>query len=142
MHHGSGTAVSIEIITAYSYLLIAIGYGLRQVLESKPQLLWPWLLVTIFLLCGATRVTGFVGGPVPEGLVLAMHLALAPTSLAYGIGQLIYAFWPSLFEDSKPKAATPQARYVPEPEVEQYERSNLTKKLEKLQAQVLADDIA
>jgi hypothetical protein len=142
MHHGSGTAVSIEIITAYSYLLIALGYGLRQIVESRPQLLWPWLLVTIFLLCGATRVTGFVGGPAPEGLVLAMHVALAPISLAYGIGQLLYAFWPSLFDNHQHEAATPQAQHRPEPEAEQCQPSDLTRKLEKLQAQVLADDIA
>lgn len=113
--HGAGpiSSVPIEVITAYSYLLIALGYGLRQALETKPQLLWPWMLVSIFLLCGATRVTGFIGAPVPDALVIVMHVALAPLSLSYGLGQLAFAFWPGLFDQEDGSAGGAQPAREP-----------------------------
>lgn len=146
MHYASNSAaIPLEMITAYSYLLIALGYGLRQMLEEKPQLLWPWSLVAIFLLCGTTRVTGFVGAPVPEGIVLAMHLALAPLSLAYGIGQLIYAFWPTLFDaDTGPDTAFDRAPEpdLPDAPLEKRDGGELSDRLERLQALVRSEAVA
>jgi hypothetical protein len=80
-----------------------VGFGLRQYLEgSGARLLWPWMLVSIFGLCGTTRL-GYVGVfEAPEMAIAAFHLILAAVALAYGIGQLLYAFWPELFEDDTP----------------------------------------
>lgn len=146
MHYATeSAAVPLEMITAYSYLLIALGYGLRQILERKPQLLWPWTLVGIFLLCGATRVTGFVGAPVPEGIVVAMHIALAPLSLAYGIGQLIYAFWPSLFDSDaqrNPALARGAEAEGCEAPGDQPGDSEMSRRLEKLQELVRSEAAA
>ena len=102
MHHQLDLG-GIELITGSSYLLILLGFALRQYLEtSSPRLLWPWLLVSIFGLCGVTRMDYVGVVPLPDLFVLVLHLTLAAVSLAYGLGQLLYAFWPELFQDDTP----------------------------------------
>lgn len=99
MHHAVNFA-SIELVTGISYLMILIGFGLRTMIEGRAaRLLWPWMLVSIFGLCGLTRLNyvGVVGAG--DALNLASHFILAALSLAYGVGQLLYACWPELFEE-------------------------------------------
>jgi hypothetical protein len=98
MHHSQ--IASVELITGLSYLMILIGFGVRNIVErGRARLLWPWLLVSIFGLCGLTRLD-YVGVFRPSDLlVISLHLALAAISLAYGVGQLIYACWPELFDE-------------------------------------------
>ena len=88
----------VELITGVSYLLILIGFGLRNVIEGGgARLLWPWMLVSIFGLCALTRLD-YVGVFRTYDVVLVLlHLTLALVSLSYGVGQLLYAFWPELF---------------------------------------------
>lgn len=98
MHHSA--IGGIELVTGMSYLLILLGFALRNVTEGrKARLLWPWMLVSIFGLCGLTRLNyvGVVGAP--DALHLGSHFVLAAVSLAYGTGQLLYACWPELFDD-------------------------------------------
>jgi len=98
MHHAVNFA-SIELVTGISYLLILLGFGLRSLIEGRgAKLLWPWMLVSIFGLCGLTRLD-YVGVVGTSDLVnAASHFALAALSLSYGVGQLLYACWPELFE--------------------------------------------
>lgn len=102
MHHVV-EAAGIELITGLSYLLILVGFALRNLLEGRrARLLWPWMLVSIFGLCGLTRLQ-YVGVIAPNELLqLGSHVALASVSLAYGVGQLLYACWPELFDDDSP----------------------------------------
>ena len=102
MHHEAASG-GIELVTGLSYLMILLGFALRQYLESSTtRLLWPWMLVSIFGLCGLTRLD-YVGViAAPELLVTSFHLLLATIALAYGVGQLLYAFWPELFEADTP----------------------------------------
>ncbi len=107
MHHSAFGGV--ELITGISYVLILLGFALRSAIEdTRARLLWPWMLVSIFGLCGLTRL-GYVGVfAMPELPLLMMHVTLAIISLAYGLGQLLYACWPELFEQdtSLPRFAT------------------------------------
>lgn len=99
MHHAVNFA-SIELVTGISYLLILVGFALRTMIEGRAaRLLWPWMLVSIFGLCGLTRLNyvGVVG--TSDALNVASHFILAALSLAYGVGQLLYACWPELFEE-------------------------------------------
>lgn len=102
MHHGVAYG-GLELITGLSYLMILLGFALRQFLEgSRARLLWPWMLVSIFGLCGLTRLD-YVGVIAPPELaVVASHLTLAAVALAYGVGQFLYALWPELFEKDTP----------------------------------------
>ena len=102
MHHQVALG-GVELITGMSYLLILVGFALRQYLEgSSARLLWPWFLVSIFGLCGLTRLD-YVGViAAPDLAVTVFHLVLAGISLVYGVGQLLYAFWPELFEKDTP----------------------------------------
>ena len=96
--HYSGSS-GLEVITGISYLMILVGFGLRNVIEAgRARLLWPWLLVTIFGLCGLTRLDYAGIFQSNEALMLGLHFVLAATSLTYGVGQLLYACWPELFE--------------------------------------------
>jgi predicted membrane channel-forming protein YqfA (hemolysin III family) len=109
MHHSQ--IIPIELITGISYLMILVGFGVRNILEGgRARLLWPWLLVSIFGLCGITRLD-YVGVlAADDSLMVVLHLALTASALAYGVGQLIYACWPELFEeDRRPKDAPPIA---------------------------------
>jgi len=102
VHHAVEVA-GIELVTGISYLLILAGFALRTVTEGRgARLLWPWMLVSIFGLCGLTRLTyvGVLGGN--EIFDVAAHFTLAALSLAYGVGQLLYACWPELFEQDSP----------------------------------------
>lgn len=102
MHHAIEVA-GIELITGISYLLILAGFALRNVTEGRrARLLWPWMLVSIFGLCGLTRLSYVGVFAAPELLQLLSHLLLAAVSLAYGVGQLLYACWPELFEEDGP----------------------------------------
>jgi hypothetical protein len=98
MHHSQVAA--IELITSLSYLMILLGFALRNVIEGgRARLLWPWMLVSIFGLCGLTRLD-YVGVIAAGDLLLiSLHLVLALVSLAYGLAQLIYACWPELFDE-------------------------------------------
>lgn len=99
MHHGAELA-GVELITGISYLLILVGFALRNLTEGRQaRLLWPWMLVSIFALCGLTRLDYVGVFNSPELLELASHLVLTAVSLAYGVGQLLYACWPELFEE-------------------------------------------
>lgn len=101
MHASHEASIAgIELIIGISYVLIALGFALRTILEAKtPALLWPWMLVSIFVLCGLTRLD-YIGVIGNGALVLgAFHFLLAAAALAYGIGQLGYAIWPELFEE-------------------------------------------
>ena len=98
MHHSVELA-GVELITGTSYLLILLGFALRNITEgSRARLLWPWMLVSIFGLCGLTRLDYVGVFESSELFQLGSHLALAAVSLSYGIGQLLYACWPELFE--------------------------------------------
>lgn len=100
MHHGQ--IAPIELITGISYLMILIGFGVRNILEGgRARLLWPWLLVSIFGLCGVTRLDYVGVFQANDVLMVLLHLALTATALAYGIGQLVYACWPELFEEEE-----------------------------------------
>lgn len=83
--------------------MILAGFALRNITEGgRARLLWPWMLVSIFGLCGLTRLdyVGIIAAP--DLVQLALHLVLAAVSLAYGVGQLLYACWPELFDDGAP----------------------------------------
>lgn len=98
MHHSVELA-GVELITGISYLLILLGFALRNITEGgKARLLWPWMLVSIFGLCGLTRLDYVGVFQSPELFQLGSHLTLAAVSLGYGVGQLLYACWPELFE--------------------------------------------
>jgi hypothetical protein len=102
MHHQVSLG-AIELITGISYLLILVGFALRQYLEGpKARLLWPWFLVSIFGLCGLTRLdyVGLIAAP--DAVIGVFHLVLAGISLVYGVGQIVYACWPELFEPDTP----------------------------------------
>lgn len=98
MHHSQVAA--IELITGLSYLMILLGFALRNVIEGpRARLLWPWMLVSIFGLCGLTRLD-YVGViAAGDFLLISLHLTLALISLAYGLAQLMYACWPELFDE-------------------------------------------
>lgn len=117
MHHSQ--VAPIELITGISYLMILIGFAVRNLIErGQARLLWPWLLVSIFGLCGVTRLDYVGVFTAPDLLAVGLHLVLAASSLAYGVGQLIYACWPELFTDEP--AASPLVAEVPgEPGVQQ-----------------------
>lgn len=102
MSHGSEIA-GVELITGVSYLLILIGFALRNITEGGgARLLWPWMLVSIFGLCGLTRLDYVGVFNFPDFVEIGSHLTLAAVSLAYGAGQLVYACWPELFEEDAP----------------------------------------
>lgn len=102
MHHGSGLA-GLELITALSYLMILVGFVLRNALEQgTPRLLWPWMLVSIFGLCGITRLDYSGIFAPPEWQFLLTHGALTALAFTYGLGQILYAFVPELFDEEAP----------------------------------------
>jgi hypothetical protein len=125
--HGSHQLLALETIVTYSYIAIALGYGIRQKLEKRPVLLWPWLLLSIFLLCASTRLIGFAAIQPPLIISFLLEASLAAIALAYAVGQLLYAVWPTLFEEdtrfpswttleeglhpSEPTVATPSSKY-------------------------------
>ena len=104
----------IELITGISYLLILVGFGVRNVIESgSARLLWPWLLVSIFGLCGLTRLDYVSVINLNELVLTGLHLSLAVISLTYGVAQLVYACWPELFDEqpTEPETSlTPQGQ--------------------------------
>ncbi|GAA4747241.1 hypothetical protein GCM10023264_11180 [Sphingomonas daechungensis] len=98
MHYGASSG--LELVTGVSYLMILAGFGLRNMLEgTRARLLWPWLLMAIFAICGVTRLDYAGVFSTNSLLLLVLHFTLASCSLAYGVGQLAYAFWPELFSD-------------------------------------------
>jgi len=104
--HQQLTIGAIEVITGTSYLLILLGFVLRQYLEGAgARLLWPWFLISIFGLCGLTRLDYAGVIALPDLVVAVFHLSLGLISTVYGVGQIMYAFWPELFEKD---TATPR----------------------------------
>jgi hypothetical protein len=105
MYHGVNAGLGdIEMITAYSYLGIALGFGLRWYLArqdgQRAELLWPFMLISIFALCGVTRLIGFMGIHAPMQLMFVVHLGLALIALAYCTGQLLHILFPGeIFRD-------------------------------------------
>jgi hypothetical protein len=89
---------ALELITGCSYLMILLGFTFRAITEGRDvKLLWPWMLVSIFGLCGLTRLN-YVGiMDFPTGGLL--HFILAMVAMSYGVAQLLYAVWPELFAD-------------------------------------------
>ena len=57
--------------------------------------------MAIFGLCGLTRLDYAGIFRANEALMLVLHFTLAATSLSYGVGQLLYACWPELFENEE-----------------------------------------
>lgn len=107
MHHSN--IIGLELVTVFSYAIIGAGFGLRSFLEGRQApLLWPIMLMTIFMLCGITRMSGFIT-PLPLAINEFLHLTLAVIANIYGVCQLIYVCWPGLFtaDEDSPRLLPP-----------------------------------
>lgn len=97
MHHTADLA-QIELITAYSYILIAVGFGIRWLMSrntaQRAESLWPPLLLSIFVICGGTRLVVFTGIPVNETFLMLTHLMLMLLSISYGLAQILLIIVP------------------------------------------------
>lgn len=96
MHHAE--LAQLELITAYSYIMIAVGFAVRWLMSrntaKRAELLWPPLLLSIFVLCGLTRLIGFADLPLNDAATFAMHFALMLISIAYSTAQLLMIIVP------------------------------------------------
>jgi hypothetical protein len=105
MYHGVNPGLGdIELLTAYSYLGIAFGFGIRWIIArnhgERAELLWPFMLIGIFTLCGITRLIGFMGFDAPHTLMMGIHIALSLIALAYCTGQMLHILFPGeIFRD-------------------------------------------
>lgn len=90
---------ALEVVTIASYMVIAAGFGYRRAQEGQGvSILWPWLLMAIFVLCGITRAIAFLSLPFAEVPIILGHYFLAAMSVVYGVGQLMFALRPQMFD--------------------------------------------
>jgi hypothetical protein len=81
---------ALEIGTAAAYFLIALGFALRWLLIGRtPPLLFPPVLVAIFVLCGTTRAMAFVPFESSPFVAGVLHGTLFLAAAVYAAAQLV-----------------------------------------------------